>query len=151
MLTKFVADLEKRHSDHDAEIQETRTMLRNQQASIHNIETQLGQLAQQINQRRPIELPSKTENNLRMENVNAIATSFGEIFTPLNPAQKVSTKEHAEKTEDSSSAKPVTTRRFPLMDSTSPRSEDKTVVSLMPYRLPLPYLIRAIPDEKDKA
>ncbi|XP_052624901.1 uncharacterized protein LOC128132394 [Lactuca sativa] len=45
MLTKFVAASEKRHSDHDAAIQETRTMLRNQQASIHNIETQLGQLA----------------------------------------------------------------------------------------------------------
>ena len=50
MLTKFVAASEKRHNDHDAAIQEASTMLRNQQASIHNIETQLGQLAQQINQ-----------------------------------------------------------------------------------------------------
>ncbi|KAL7597747.1 uncharacterized protein LOC128134133 [Lactuca sativa] len=63
MLTKFVAASEKRHNEHDAAIRETRTMLRNQQASIHNIETQLGQLAQQINQRSPGKLPSKTENN----------------------------------------------------------------------------------------
>ncbi|XP_023748419.1 uncharacterized protein LOC111896683 [Lactuca sativa] len=63
MLTKFVAASEKRHNDHDVAIQDTRTMLRNQQASIHNIEKQLGKLAQQINQRAPGELLSNTENN----------------------------------------------------------------------------------------
>ncbi|XP_052627065.1 uncharacterized protein LOC128133603 [Lactuca sativa] len=85
MLTKFVAASEKRHSDHDAAIQETRTMLRNQQASIHNIETQLGQLAQQINQRSPGKLPSKTENNPRGAHINIVTTRSGKIITPLAP------------------------------------------------------------------
>ncbi|XP_052621826.1 uncharacterized protein LOC128127384 [Lactuca sativa] len=37
------------------------------------------------------------------------------------------------------------------MDSTSPCPDDKSVVSLKPYRPPLPFPIRAIPDEKVKA
>ncbi|XP_023757312.1 uncharacterized protein LOC111905824 [Lactuca sativa] len=112
MLTRFIAASGKRHNDHDAATQETRTILRNQQASILNIEKQLGKLAHQVNERRPGELPSKTENNLRMENVNVITFSYGEVFTPLTPAQKFSTKT---------------------------------------YRPPLPFPIRAMPDEKVKA
>ncbi|XP_023760373.1 uncharacterized protein LOC111908806 [Lactuca sativa] len=62
-------------------------MLKNQQESILNIEKQLGQLAHQVNERRPGQLPSKTENNPRMGNVNAVTSSYGKIFTP---AQKIS-------------------------------------------------------------
>ncbi|XP_023757003.1 uncharacterized protein LOC111905549 [Lactuca sativa] len=151
MFTRFIVTSEKRHNDHDAAIQETRTILRNQQASILNTEKRLGQLAHQVNERRPGELPSKTENNPRMENVNAITSSFGEIFTPLTPTQKVSTEVPAEKTEGSSSAKPDMTRRVPLTDSTSPRSEDKNAIYLKTYRPPLPFPIRAMPDERVKA
>ena len=110
LFTRFISTSEKRHNDHDAAIQETRNILRNQQASILNIEKQLGQFAHQVNERRPGELPSKTENNPSMENVNVITSSYEKIFTPLTPAQKVSTKVHAEKTEESSAAKPDTTR-----------------------------------------
>ncbi|XP_023734714.1 uncharacterized protein LOC111882581 [Lactuca sativa] len=127
------------------------TILRNQQASILNIEKQLGQLAHQVNKKRPGELPSKTENNPRMENVNAITSSYGEIFIPLTPAQKVSTKVQTKKTEESSATKPNRTRRVPLMESTSPCPYNKSVVSLKPYMPPLPFPIRAIPDEKVKA
>ncbi|XP_023733094.1 uncharacterized protein LOC111880913 [Lactuca sativa] len=74
-------------------IPETRTMLRNQQASIHNIETQLGQLAQQINQRSPGELPSKTENNPRGTHINIVTTRSGKIITPLAPIQTEAPKE----------------------------------------------------------
>ena len=94
-----------------------------------------------MNERRPGELPSKTENNPRMENVNAITSSYGKIFTPLTPSQKVSTKVQAETTEESSSAKPDPTHRVPLMDSTSPCPDDKSDVSLKPYRPPLPFPI----------
>ncbi|KAL7610397.1 hypothetical protein Lser_V15G12026 [Lactuca serriola] len=85
-----------------------------------------------------------------MENVNAITSRYGEVFTPMTPAQKVS-KVHAEKKEESSSAKPNQTRRVPLMDSTSLCPDDKSVVSLKPYNPPLSFPIRAIPDEKVKA
>ncbi|KAL7615461.1 hypothetical protein Lser_V15G05949 [Lactuca serriola] len=92
MLTKFVATSEKRHSDHDVAIQETKTMLRNQQASIHNIETQLRKLAQQINQRSPGELPSKTENNPQGTHINIVTTRSGKIITPLAPVQNEAPK-----------------------------------------------------------
>ena len=101
MLTKFVAASEKRHNDHDAAIQKTRTILKNQQASIHKIETKLGQLAQQINQRSPGELPSKTENNPQGAHINIMTTTSGKIITPLAPIQneepKKLQKEDAEK------------------------------------------------------
>ncbi|XP_052624837.1 uncharacterized protein LOC128132355 [Lactuca sativa] len=92
MLIKFVATSEKRHSDHDAAIQETRTMLRNQQASIHNIETQLGKLAQQINQRSLGELPSKTKYNPRGAHINIVTTRSRKIITPLAPVQNEAPK-----------------------------------------------------------
>ncbi|KAL2454786.1 Uncharacterized protein Adt_47711 [Abeliophyllum distichum] len=48
----------------------------NQQASIRKIETQIGQLALQLSDRRPGTLPSTTETNPR-EQVNAITTRSG--------------------------------------------------------------------------
>ncbi|XP_052624758.1 uncharacterized protein LOC128132285 [Lactuca sativa] len=147
MLTKFVAASEKRHSDHDGAIQETRTMLRNQQASIHNIETQLGQLAQQINQRSLGELPSKTENNPGGAHINILTTRSGKIITPLAPIQneapKELQKEDAE-TQDQNqnlqSAEP--TRRVQNMDSTSPLPNLKEQIPKKPFQPPLPYLAR---------
>ena len=140
MLTKFVVASEKRHSDHDAAIQETRTMLRNQQASIHNIETQLGQLAQQINQRSLGELPSKTKNNPRGAHINIVTTRSGKIITPLAPIQneapKELQKEDAE-TQDQNqnlqSAEP--TRRVQNMDSTSPLPNPKIRFQKNPFSL----------------
>ncbi|XP_052627764.1 uncharacterized protein LOC111897230 [Lactuca sativa] len=146
MFTRFIAVSEKRHNHHDDAIQETRNMLRNQQESILNIEKQLVQLAHQVNERRPGQLPSNTENNPRMENVNVVTSNYGEIFTP---AQKIS-KVNIEKAEESALAKPDQTRRVPLMDSTSPCADDKTVIPSKPYNPPLPFPIRAMPVEKVK-
>ena len=75
-------------------------MLWNQQASIHDIEKQLGQLAQQINRRAPGELPSNTEQNPRMAHVNAITTNSEKIFTPLTPIQKDPIKVQKEEVEN---------------------------------------------------
>ncbi|XP_052621827.1 uncharacterized protein LOC128127385 [Lactuca sativa] len=148
MLTKFVAASEKRHSDHDAAIQETRTMLRNQQASIHNIETQLGQLAQQINQRSPGELPSKTENNPQGAQINIVTTRSGKIITPLAPIQtelsKKSQKEEAEKqTENQELHSDSPTRRVPRMDSASTSQNPIPQVPEKLYQPPMPYPARA--------
>ncbi|XP_052626843.1 uncharacterized protein LOC128133436 [Lactuca sativa] len=100
MFTRFIVAYEKRHNDHDAAIQETRNMLRNQQASILNIEKQLGQLAHQVNERRSCQLPSNAENNPRMENVNAVTSSYEEIFTPAQKISKVNTEKAEEAMSD---------------------------------------------------
>ncbi|XP_052622602.1 uncharacterized protein LOC128127907 [Lactuca sativa] len=155
MLTKFVAASEKRHSDHDAAIQETRTMLRNQQASIHNIETQLGQLAQQINQRSPGELPSKTENNPRGAQINIVTTRSGKIITPLAPIQtepsKKSQKEEAEKqAENQETHSDSPTRRVPRMDSASTSQNPTAQIPEKLYQPPMPYPTRAKKEKQEE-
>ncbi|XP_023739500.1 uncharacterized protein LOC111887560 [Lactuca sativa] len=106
MLTRFVAAFEKRHNDTDCVIKDQqnmlrvhqimmkdqRALLRNQQASILNIEKQLRQLAQQVNERQPRGLPSNTEKNPRIAQVNAITTNSKKIFTSLSPIQKEESK-----------------------------------------------------------
>ncbi|KAL7609424.1 hypothetical protein Lser_V15G10314 [Lactuca serriola] len=155
MLTKFVVASEMRHSDHDAAIQETRTMLRNQQASIHNIETQLGQLAQQINQRSSGEFPSKTENNPRGTHINIVTTRSGKIITPLAPIQNEAPKELQKedaKTLDQNpnlqSAEPP--RRVQNMDSTSPLQNPKEQILEKPFLPPLPYPTRARSEKQEE-
>ncbi|XP_023750329.1 uncharacterized protein LOC111898666 [Lactuca sativa] len=155
MLTKFVAASEKRHNDRDAAIQETRTMLRNQKASIHNIETQLGQLAQQINQRSPGELPSKTENNPRGTHINIVTTRSGKIITPLAPIQTEETKElqkeDAEKQNKSQNLHDTeATRRVQNMDWTSPVTIPKNQIPEKPFQPPMPFPARAKQEKKEE-
>ncbi|XP_023767897.1 uncharacterized protein LOC111916464 [Lactuca sativa] len=99
MLTRFAVASEKRHNDTDAAIKEQQNLMkenqimmkdhatlhRNQQASILNIEKQLGQLAQQIKERRLGGLPSNTENNPKSAHINIMTTRSGKIITPLAP------------------------------------------------------------------
>ncbi|XP_023737456.2 uncharacterized protein LOC111885433 [Lactuca sativa] len=155
MLTKFVAASEKRHSDHDAAIQETRTMLRNQQASIHNIETQLGQLAQPINQRSSGELPSKTENNPRGAHINIVTTRSGKTITPLAPIQneppKASQKEEAEnQAENQNLQSDISTRQVPNMDSASTLPNPKEQVPEKLDQPPMPYPARAKKEKQEE-
>ena len=58
------------------------TLHRNQQASILNIEKQLGHLAQQIKERRPGGLPSNTENNPKGAHISRVsAVRFGAVIS----------------------------------------------------------------------
>ncbi|PPS02942.1 hypothetical protein GOBAR_AA17721 [Gossypium barbadense] len=65
MLTKFI-------SVSETCFQDTKTALKNQQASIQGFKTQIGQLAKLISERPQGSLPSNTESNPR-EQLNAIA------------------------------------------------------------------------------
>ncbi|PPR99706.1 hypothetical protein GOBAR_AA20964 [Gossypium barbadense] len=66
MLTKFISVSETR-------FQNTKTSLKNQQASIQVLKTQIGQLAKLISERPQGSLPSNTESNPR-EQLNTITT-----------------------------------------------------------------------------
>ena len=130
-------------------------MLRNQQASIHNIEMQLGQLAQQINQRSPGELPSKTENNPRGMQINIVTTRSGKIITPLAPIQtelpKKSQKEEAEKqAENQELHSDSPTRRVPRMDSVSTSQNPIPQVPEKLYQPPMPYPARAKKEKQEE-
>ncbi|XP_023770224.1 uncharacterized protein LOC111918840 [Lactuca sativa] len=125
-----------------------KALFMNQQASILNTEKQLGQIALQINKRRPGGLPSNTENNLKGAHINIMTTRSGKIITPLAPIQKEDPKlvqEEEAKTQESKNPDP--TRRVTDMDSTSPPPEQKNKPPVKPYQPPLPFPSRSIQDK----
>ena len=65
--------------------------MRNQQASILNIEKQLGLVARQINEQSPVGLPCNTEQNPKVTHVKT--AKYEKSFTPmtlvLNEYQKM--------------------------------------------------------------
>ena len=68
----------------ETHFQNTETTLKNQQASIQRLETQIGQLSKLISERPQGSLPSNTEPNPR-EHLNAISTQDKEGFIALEP------------------------------------------------------------------
>ncbi|PPR98974.1 hypothetical protein GOBAR_AA21690 [Gossypium barbadense] len=83
MLTKFIAVSE-------TCFQNTKTTLKNQQASIQGLETQIGQFAKLISERPQGSLPSNTEPNPR-EQLNAITVrdEEGLVEPELEPRQGI--------------------------------------------------------------
>ncbi|PPR92460.1 hypothetical protein GOBAR_AA28212 [Gossypium barbadense] len=77
MLSKFISVSETR-------FQNIETALKNQQASIQGLETQIGQLSKLISKRPQGSLPSNTEPNPR-EHFNAISTQNKEGFIAPKP------------------------------------------------------------------
>ncbi|PPS01830.1 hypothetical protein GOBAR_AA18834 [Gossypium barbadense] len=77
MLSKFISVLETR-------FQNTETALKNQQASIQGLKTQIGQLSKLTSERPQGSLPSNTEPNPR-EHLNAISTQNKEGFIAPEP------------------------------------------------------------------
>ena len=57
-------------------IHNSKARYKNQEASIHNLENQIGQLAKMLAKRQPGSLPSNTEENLK-EQANAISLKSG--------------------------------------------------------------------------
>ncbi|KAG8493104.1 hypothetical protein CXB51_010649 [Gossypium anomalum] len=80
MLSKFISVSETRFKN-------TKTALKNQQASIQGLETQIGQLSKLISERPQGSLPSNTESNVR-EQLNAIDAQEGCVETEPEPRQE---------------------------------------------------------------
>ncbi|PPS08954.1 hypothetical protein GOBAR_AA11689 [Gossypium barbadense] len=85
MLSKFISVSETR-------FQNTETVLKNQQASIQGLETQIGQLSKLISERPPGSLPSNTEPNPR-EQLNVINVQDEEGFVEPEPEPRQETVE----------------------------------------------------------
>ena len=71
MLAKLIKDSEERDKSISQLLKNRETTLRNHDASIHNLETQVGQIAKLISKRQQGSLPRNTEVNPR-EHVNVV-------------------------------------------------------------------------------
>ncbi|PPS00310.1 hypothetical protein GOBAR_AA20351 [Gossypium barbadense] len=91
MLSEFILVLE-------THFQNTETALKNQQASIQVLKTQIGQLSKLISERPQGSLPSNTEPNPR-EHLNAISTQNKEGF--IAPEPELQPKLHQNKLDAS--------------------------------------------------
>ena len=106
MLSKFISVSETR-------FQNTETTLKNQQASIQGLETQIGQLSKLISERPQGSLPSNTEPNPR-EQFNAINTQDDERVVEPKPELKQETMVSKGRDEvDQNTNKPVNVKYKP--------------------------------------
>ena len=71
LMTKYVEASEKRFTQIESTLSTQGMLIQNQEASLHNMENQIGQIAQLLSKRKPGSLPSNTETNPK-ERVHAI-------------------------------------------------------------------------------
>ena len=76
MIRSYITSNERKWNDHEAFTKEQKVINKNMEASLRNLETQVGQLAHQLSGRTYGNLPSNTERNPR-EEVNAIILRNG--------------------------------------------------------------------------
>ncbi|XP_023731763.1 uncharacterized protein LOC111879529 [Lactuca sativa] len=127
------------------------SLLRNQQASILNIEKQLGQHAKQFNGRTPGGLLSDTEKNPKGAHINIVTTRSGKIVTPLTPIPSTDQKEAQEKDKENLNSQTVEkTRRVPDKNSTSSAPDEKNKSKAEPYKPPLPFPVRARQEKQNE-
>ena len=110
MISKFIQTSEQRQQSKEA-------ALRNHDASIHNLENQVGQIAKMLSERSQGSLPGNTETNPR-EQDKAITLKSGRELqfnkcgeTPVAMKEKrTSDKSEAPKEDDKSSSLEVTVK-----------------------------------------
>ncbi|PPS17151.1 hypothetical protein GOBAR_AA03420 [Gossypium barbadense] len=128
MLTIFSSVSETR-------FQNTEIALKNQQASIQGLETQIGQLAKLISERRQGSLPSNTESNLR-EQLNAITTQDKEgLAEPASePRQGIMDELNTSQNQLKVGDKVLLDATDPRIATSEPNEEiPLTVLSIFPY------------------
>ncbi|KAI3766148.1 hypothetical protein L2E82_16199 [Cichorium intybus] len=118
MMARFAEASDKRHRSTEELVKKmgvtTESALRNQQASILNIETQVGQISRVLHERFPGTLPSNTEQNPNAH-VKAISTRSGKILEPSIPINTDSSsktqesKKIPEKNEEEAEERPPPT------------------------------------------
>ncbi|XP_027351012.1 uncharacterized protein LOC113862053 [Abrus precatorius] len=105
LMTKFIQTSESR-------FQSTETALRNQQASIHNLEIQLGQISRLLSKRPQGSLPGNTETNPR-EQVNAVTLRSGRTLQEKGKQEtEKDTAEEKDKCQEETVEKPHVVKEF---------------------------------------
>ncbi|PPS13451.1 hypothetical protein GOBAR_AA07125 [Gossypium barbadense] len=119
MLSKFILVSETR-------FQNTETTLKNQQASIQGLETQIGQLSKLISERPQGSLPSNTEPNPR-EQLNAISAQDKEGFITLEPElQQDNAMNKGREEVNNNDPKQVSTNHEPRVTYPKVMTKDRT-------------------------
>ncbi|XP_027362526.1 uncharacterized protein LOC113870125 [Abrus precatorius] len=121
-MTKFIQTSESRFLS-------TETALRNQQASIHNLEIQLGQISRLLSERPQGSLPGNTETNPR-EQVNAVTLRSGRTLQ-----EKGKQESEKDAVEEEDKCQEETVEKPPLVKEFIP---------------PLPYPARLKKDKDDE-
>ncbi|PPR91570.1 hypothetical protein GOBAR_AA29114 [Gossypium barbadense] len=119
MLSKFILVSETR-------FQNTETALKNQQASIQGLKTQIGQLSKLISERPQGSLPSNSEPNLR-EHLNAISTQDKEGFiAPELEIQQDNAMNKGREEVNNNDSKQVSTTHEPRVPYPKVMMKDRT-------------------------
>lgn len=126
--------------------QETRDAQKNTRASIKNLEIQVGQIAQQLSQRAPGNLPSYTVTNPRnQENVNMVTTRSKKLEESKSPKVTqdggVSSPELVEVEVDVRDT-------IPTHDVEEPENKKKDDLPKPQIKLPFPQRLKKEKDEK---
>ncbi|XP_048229171.1 uncharacterized protein LOC125369889 [Ricinus communis] len=136
LMTKFIATLENR-------FQQTDTAIRNQKASIQNLENQILQLSRMMAERQPGTLPSNTESNPR-EHAKAITLRLGkELPSPSMPFTNDDSDVQVD--ESKKEDKPEEKGKEAVEEK-----EDSKKILLRPYQRPIPYPTKLNQDKVDQ-
>ncbi|XP_048227256.1 uncharacterized protein LOC125369286 [Ricinus communis] len=125
----------------DTRFQQIDSALRNQQASIQNLETQIGQISKMLSERPSGSLPNTTESNPR-EHCKAITLRSGKKLTGSSPlADKGNIIMQDEPTKEGPDLEVVDNKR---------RKEDRQKSPVWEHQPPVPYPMRLRQDKVDK-
>ena len=132
LITKFIQTSEQCQQATDA-------ALRNHEASIHNLETQVGQIAKLLSERPQGSLPGNTEPNPK-EQVKAVTLRSGKEMQSGKGGEPVTTKA----SEGDSTKERVAERseENPQEDGVMKEQGQKRTLQVQPYKPQLPYPAR---------
>ena len=120
-------------------------MIQNHSSSIHNLEAQIGQLANSLAIRNQGALPSNTEKNLKNQ-VKAITLRSGtEIQTPKAIMDYEEKKNEEEKEQDDERVEAPEEPKVKKENKAKPKAP-----LIQPYELPVPYPQRLKKKEHDQ-
>ena len=109
-------------------------MIRNHSSSIHNLEVQMGQLANSLATRNQGALPSNMEKNLKEQVKDITLRSGTEIQTPQAIIKHEEKKNEEEKEQDDEGAETLKEPEVKMDEKAKPKAPP-----IKPYEPPAPY------------
>ena len=133
-MEKFMDVMSTKMNQQDESQKRMEQMIRNHSSSTHNLEVQMGQLANSLAIRNQGALPSNTEKNPK-EQVKAITLRSGtEIQTPKATVEYEEKKNEGEKEQDDERAETLNEPKVKKEEKAKPKAPP-----IKPYEPPAPY------------
>ena len=145
-MEKFIDVMSTKMNQHDEAQKRMEQMIQNYSSSIHNLEVQMGQLANSLAIRNQGALPSNTEKNPK-EQLKAITLRSGtEIQTPKAIMEYEEKKNEGEEQQDDQKAE--TPKESEVKEENKEKA--KSTPPIKPYEPPVPYPQRLKKKESDQ-